>query len=126
MVSTTMRYCAVSVPARTAHKAGGLLWFFWSALLFGCLVGGAAVADGVATGAQGAPPPPEARFGYFDAGVRANREAMLRGRSAGGISTLGGGPPAVGIGTVTTQGGGASSIVNQTEIHGSTIVIQNN
>lgn len=85
---------------------------------------GPAAAD-AAPEARTASPSSDARFGPFDAGIRANRETMLRGGGAGQESSAAGRAPAVGIGTVTTHGGRGGGVVNQTEIRNSTIVIQN-
>lgn len=79
-----------------------------------------------APGVRVSAPASDARFESFDAGIRADREIMLRGGISGQESSSAGRAPAVGIGTVTTQGGGrVGGVVNQTEIRNSTIVIQN-
>ena len=81
-----------------------------------------AAAGQVAGSSQSA----DARFSAFDAAVRANRGAMLNSGGNECASAKIGSAPPVGIGNVYTQGGATGPIVNQTEIHNSTIIIQNN
>ncbi len=75
-----------------------------------------------------APTPPSAdvRFSAPDMAARINRNAMLNNSNECASATVkSASPSVVGIGNVYTKGATTGAIVNQTEIHNSTIIIQN-
>ena len=70
-------------------------------------------------------PPVEPHFNDYDAAMRINRKAMLNSSNECASATFQNAPSTVvGIGNVHANGASTGSIVNQTEIRSSTIILQ--
>ncbi len=98
-----------------------------SAVLLACLAMSPAVlaAGSSATRQISTTPSVDLRFSDYDMAIRSNRNAMLNNNECASVTVQSSPSTVIGIGNVYVQGAPTGPIVNQTEIHNSTIIIQN-
>ena len=121
------------MPQKRKRPCSGVLGLTGLMALFACLVlpPVASALPAAQTPPAATPPSADSRFSEDDAAVRINRGAVLKDEgndtaAAAGQAQEGGSGPTlvIGIGNIIAPNRAAGSIVNQTEIRNSTVIIQ--